>query len=89
MEHIPEESLFAAAVCTDPENQDIVQRLAQNLSLSYPILLDTEKKVAAHYQVRILPTTVVLDPQGRITMIKQGYTQAIWQQVRKALERLL
>ena len=48
------------------ESLDVVQTFIQETGITYPILLDTETKTAAAYQVIALPVTIFIDQEGII-----------------------
>jgi peroxiredoxin len=49
-----------------------VVAFAQELRLTYPIVLDTDGAVATTYRINGLPTTVVVDAQGIVRVIHLG-----------------
>ncbi len=49
------------------EPVELVSQFAQAQNLVYPILLDSDGAVSAQYAVFGIPTTVVIDAQGRVT----------------------
>lgn len=56
-------------------NQDDVEaatEFASNLGLTFPILLDTDGYVSNEYQLRSLPTTFFVDPEGIIQEVIVG-----------------
>lgn len=59
-----ERRLEVLAVTTDRE-PEAIRQFAQMLNLEFPILLDETKDVSAAFGVRGLPTTVVIDRNGR------------------------
>lgn len=48
------------------ENEDIVFQFTANYPVEFPLLMDLDSAVLAAWPVRGLPTTFVVDPQGRI-----------------------
>ena len=48
------------------ESEDRVVQFMADLGLDFPVLLDTESTVTNAWPVKGLPTTVVVDPQGRM-----------------------
>jgi peroxiredoxin len=54
------------------ESHSAARKFAQEQKLSLPILLDSEKKAARDYQVRYIPTTFLIDKEGKIQAIKIG-----------------
>lgn len=49
------------------ENWDTVAAFLGNFSLTYPILLDTDSSAMAQWSIMGLPTTFIVDRNGRIT----------------------
>jgi len=49
------------------EDADTVFMFLADYSVEFPLLLDKEATVIKEYQVVGLPTTFIIDPQGRIT----------------------
>jgi peroxiredoxin len=49
------------------ENWDTVAPFLENFSLTYPIVLDTDSAAMAEWGIMGLPTTFILDRDGRIT----------------------
>ena len=46
---------------------------AQKLNVSFPILLDTDKKVSKLYKLTDMPSTVVIDRDGKMRFLHRGY----------------
>jgi thiol-disulfide isomerase/thioredoxin len=82
-------NVFIAAVCTDPENIDDVETIIKSLTPDYPVLLDKEAKVFNKLGMSAVPTTIVIDQAGKISLTRQGYDPAIMQQIKKNIESLL
>ena len=49
------------------ETEDQVWAFAAEYGLSFPLLLDEDGKAVKRWPVRGLPTTFVIDPQGKLT----------------------
>lgn len=58
----------------------VVERFVEQLKISYPVFLD-DGEIARAYRVRSIPTTVLIDGQGRVRRRYTGY------QPRVVLER--
>ena len=41
--------------------------------MSFPILYDTESKVSKLYDIAGMPSTVIIDRQGKVRVIHKGY----------------
>ena len=48
------------------QRKDIVQKLAQEMGISYPVLLDPDQKMAKNYDVAGVPRTYLVDRKGVI-----------------------
>ena len=47
--------------------------LAAKLGLKFPVLLDTDKTVSKLYEMGAMPSTVVIDREGRVRFLHRGY----------------
>ena len=54
------------------ERPEIVWRLVGTATLPFPILLDQDGQVSARYNVTVLPTTLLIEPAGRISHVLPG-----------------
>ena len=48
------------------EDEDTIFQFTANYPVGFPLLMDRDSKVAEAWPIRGLPTTFVVDPQGRI-----------------------
>ena len=48
------------------EDEDVIFRFTADYPVDFPLLLDQDAKVAQSWPVKGLPTTFVVDPQGRL-----------------------
>ena len=53
------------AVSVD-ESREPAREFRQRYSISFPILLDSERRVSSLYQTRGFPESLLIDPQGRV-----------------------
>jgi len=82
-------SLTVASVCIDPENNNDVKEIVNNLGLGYQVLLDRDAKVANKYKIMGIPETVIIDKTGRISFLRMGYDSVIMEQIRDKVVSLL
>ena len=57
--------------------------VGQKLNVSFPVVLDTEKKVSKLYDLNTMPSTVVIDRDGKMRFLPRGYragTEADYEQ---------
>jgi len=72
-----------------PRNFSKVRPFAGRLGLKYAIALDEDGAVQERYQVRALPTTVLIDGAGRIVLFQQGYRPGFGAELEAAVAALL
>lgn len=54
------------------EDRPIVEEFLKQHPHSYPIALTSENKLAASYEISVLPTYIVIGPDGRLTSAVEG-----------------
>ena len=57
------------------EDQGKAVSLASRLGLQFPVLLDTDKKVSRLYDLSTMPSTVLIDRDGRVRYVHLGYRE--------------
>lgn len=82
-------NLVVAAVCNDPENIDDLKSIIKSLDLNYPVLLDKKASVFNKLKMSAVPTTIVIDQSGKISLVREGYDSNIMQQIKSNIESLL
>ena len=78
--------LFGVNVDEDVHNATGV---SSKLGLHFPILLDTEKKVSRLYDLSTMPSTVLIDRDGRVRYIHRGYQDGYEQTYEDQIRELL
>lgn len=78
-----------AVVGVDVEDpRPLAKTYLRRSHIPYPVLLDQSGRVALHYNVQELPTTVFIDARGRIAAVKVGpFTEP--RQLDRTIQRLL
>ena len=71
VEKIPEQSLVVLAVSSG-EQKTVVAEYLKKSPHRFTVLLDTDQGASKKYGVRALPTTYLVDPQGRVVGGKSG-----------------
>jgi peroxiredoxin len=78
--------IIGVAMAYDPPAQ--VRALVEHRQLPYPIVLDTQSRIARAFDdVRLTPTTVLISPQGRIAQYWLGPLDL--PKLRDTLQRML
>lgn len=63
--------IIGVAMAYDPPEQ--VRTLVRQRQIPYPIVLDTQERIAREFDnVRLTPTTVLISPRGRIVHYRLG-----------------
>jgi peroxiredoxin len=62
----PSQDFVVVGISTDYEGSQIVQPFMESFGLTFPLLLDPEMQVNDRYEIRSLPTSIVLDRRGVI-----------------------
>ncbi len=62
----PSQDFVVVGISTDYEGSQIVQPFMESFGLTFPVLLDPEMKVNDKFEIRSLPTSIVLDRRGVI-----------------------
>jgi peroxiredoxin len=55
------------------DNAGHASDVAQKLGLRFPVLLDSDKAVSRLYDLSTMPTTVLIDREGRVRHVHNGY----------------
>lgn len=63
--------------------------LAQKLGVRFPVLLDTDKKVSRLYDLKAMPSTVLIDRDGRVRHVHRGYQSGYENTYEKFIRELL
>jgi peroxiredoxin len=63
--------------------------LASKLGLQFPVLLDTDKKVSRLYDLSTMPSTVLIDRDGKVRYVHRGYRDGYEDTYEKQIRELL
>jgi thiol-disulfide isomerase/thioredoxin len=73
----------------DDDVQDRVSEMVSVLKVTYPILLDTRKEVARAYDVGTMPVTVLVDREGVVRYVSEGFKPGYEKRYAEQLRELL
>jgi thiol-disulfide isomerase/thioredoxin len=65
--------LRVVGVSLDEQGPDVVKKFAKRFGVTYPIVIGNQKVVEAYGGIDAIPTTFVIDRQGRIVSWHMGY----------------
>jgi peroxiredoxin len=64
--------------------------VAAKLGVRFPVLLDSDKQVSGRYELSAMPSTVLIDRDGKVRFLhkgfREGYTQLYEQQIRDLIK---
>jgi len=55
------------------DRADTAQAMARKLGITFPVLFDNEKRVSRLYDVNAMPSTLLIDRDGRVRYVHLGY----------------
>jgi len=63
--------------------------VATRLGLKFPVLLDTEKSISTLYDLSTMPSTVIVDRDGKVRYLHRGYLSGVEAEYDKQIRELL
>ena len=63
--------------------------VAAKLGVTFPVLLDTDKKVSREYDLSTMPSTVIIDRDGKVRYVHRGYLTGYEETYEKQIRELL
>ncbi len=61
-----DQGLHVVYINTEQESKENVAEFVRDLEIAFPVILDGGGEIAALYRVKIVPQTIIIDPQGTI-----------------------
>jgi len=78
-----------SGVSVDTDGADVVKPFVEEQQMRYPIVLDQQEKLPAILEASVLPTSVLLDRNGKIVWKKIGAIFENDQELKQAIEKNL
>ena len=75
-------------VNVDSESVNAIQMVSR-LKATYPILFDSDKRASVLYHVSAMPTTVLIDRDGKVRYIQKGYVAGVEGKYQAQIRELL
>ncbi len=72
----PDDGVTFLAIDVGEPEETVREFLEDKEEFPFPVLLDAQETMAAQHGILILPTIVVLDPEGRVVFRREGVTPA-------------
>jgi thiol-disulfide isomerase/thioredoxin len=80
---------FAVLGVNVEEQLDGARGFLSNVPVDFPILLDNKNKVSKQYKVIAMPTTVVVDRDGNMRYLHEGYKPGDEKKYRQMVKKLV
>jgi tetratricopeptide (TPR) repeat protein len=83
------EEIDVFLIISEKRNADEYLKVKGGLEINYPVLLDYQRNAYAQFEIVAIPTTFVIDRQGKIAAKLASYTIAYYDQIDAELGYLL
>ena len=71
------------------DDQGKASEVAGKLGVTFPVLLDTDKTVSRLYELSTMPSTVIIDRDGKVRYVHRGYLTGYEDNYEKQIRELL
>ena len=71
------------------DDQRKAAEVAGKLGVTFPVLLDTDKAVSKLYELSTMPSTVIIDRDGKVRYVHRGYLTGYEDNYEKQIRELL
>ena len=71
------------------KNTGDAEKLLKDLGTSFPILWDGDSKVSKLYDVNAMPTTIMIDKDGKVRYVNRGYKAGDEEKYREQINELI
>jgi len=78
--------ILGVSVDDKPES---ARAMARKLNVSFPILFDNRKQASSRYDVDAMPSTLLVDRNGKVRYLHRGYRSGVEVQYEEKLKELL
>ncbi len=70
-------------------SQSKILPLAESRGWKFPIVMDSDRKIGKKFGVIVLPTTIILSPEGEVVYRKLGYNPKEKEELKKIIDKFL
>jgi peroxiredoxin len=71
------------------EDSSAANKVLKEIPVTFPILYDTRNKVSENYQVKAMPSTVLIDRDGKMRFLHKGYKPGYEQEYQQQIRELI
>lgn len=72
-----------------PRNESKVKPFVNSMNINYPVFLDGDMKLMDNLNVSVMPTILILDHQGKIQFLHEGYQPGDETIIQQKIQQLL
>jgi len=69
-----DKGLVIIGVSLDKQGPSVVKPFMRELGMNYPVAMGDEKIVSDYGGIEAIPTTFIIDRQGKVVTVHQGFT---------------
>lgn len=80
---------FSIVAINVDENSELANNFLAKVDVDYPILYDNTAQVSQLYQVEAMPTTVIVDRNGKMRFFHKGFKPGYEKKYEKEIKKLL
>lgn len=70
------------------EDQSKAMHLANKLNVNFPVLFDTEKEVSRSFDIKAMPTTIIIDRAGKVRHVNHGFKKGYIERYHRQIQAL-
>ncbi len=70
------------------EDQSKAMHLAKKLKMNFPVLFDIEKDVSRSFDIKAMPTTIIIDRAGKIRHVNLGFKKGYIEKYHRQIQAL-
>ncbi len=70
------------------EDESKAIHLANKLDVNFPVLFDRDKDVSRNFDIKAMPTTIVIDRAGKIRHVNRGYKKGYIEKYYRQIQAL-
>ncbi len=70
------------------EDQSKAMYLAKKLKVNFPVLFDEDKNVSRSFDIKAMPTTIIIDRAGKIRHVNKGYKKGYIERYHRQIQAL-
>lgn len=71
------------------ENRDDAAKVLEQIPVSFPVLFDPKSEISRLYDVRAMPTTILIDRDGNVRALHKGYMPGFVDQYENEVKTLI